>query len=305
LRLFPAADQLDTEHDPYAELSHPLSEFQTLFRSFGTRKSVPSLQHVLKKSIESPFLPSSFCDRVDQMDGEGDPYTELSRLVSELQTLRENFSALQSGELPQYRLFVEFLENDRRERLARLEQLRDDQLQAARVAYEAALQAHEIEYSQRVGSLGDRIQELIQLKFNILSEEMPEPVKYFQMRAHETGGPFGREFGVLAEDTTIFDDSSLLVRNPETASAHAETVSPIGELMPPEYEFRDGNLWVRGRTVHIGTRVAITIAKGSPRIGTVQAISRTGVDVATEKGQYVKIPLLALNLGIGVLEKFT
>jgi hypothetical protein len=82
-----------------------LSELQTLSRLFGTwNKRILSLTQP-----EQAYIVSEL---VDQMDGEGDPSPELSRLVLELQTLRENFFALQSGELPQYRIFVDFLEND-------------------------------------------------------------------------------------------------------------------------------------------------------------------------------------------------
>jgi hypothetical protein len=51
--------------------------------------------------------------------------------------------------------------------------------------------------------------------------------------------------------------------------------------------------------------VAITVGHGSPKFGIIQVIQCGGVKVLTEKGQHLKIPLLALNVEIEALEKCT
>jgi hypothetical protein len=112
-----------------------------------------------------------------------DPPAELTSLLSALEVLRRDISALQSGDSPECRRVFDNLDDIQRQRLARLEQFRDDQLRAARTSYEAAVEANEMEYENWTNSLLERIEDLIRLKFNILAETMPGPISCFQTRA--------------------------------------------------------------------------------------------------------------------------
>jgi hypothetical protein len=237
-----------------------------------------------------------------------DPHSELSRLLTELEALRASFNALQLNEIPAYRDYVEALESERNRRLARVDEFYEQQVQGAQQAYAGALHMSEHNYEHSVASLSDRIHQLIQLKFSVLAEEMPEPVRYFQMRAHETEGPFGREFGSSQGDAAVLDDQTLNGKNDEGVLSEAELARALEAVAEnrTEYEIREGALWIRGgATFQIGRRVMLTVGAAGRKYGVLQAVNRNGIDVLTDKGQVVKVPLLSLNLGITSIDKYT
>jgi hypothetical protein len=123
-----------------------------------------------------------------------DPHQELNRALSEFESLRASFAALQNNELVECHAFVDQLDEIRRLRLESLEAFHEQEKQLAQQAYESSLYANENDFTHNVGSLSDRIRQVLQFKFNIRAEEMPEPIKYFRSRAHETDSPFAVKF---------------------------------------------------------------------------------------------------------------
>jgi hypothetical protein len=72
----------------------------------------------------------------------------------------------------------------------------------------------------------------------------------------------------------------------------------------PLYAIRDGTLCVRGGAVmQAGTRAVLSIGMKRTKAGTIQNVTKVGIDFLTDKGEVVTVPLLSLNVGIDGIEK--
>jgi hypothetical protein len=223
---------------------------------------------------------------------EPDSHAEISSLVRALDCLRAKVAAFQADQVPECRNCIADFESIRDERLRDLDSFEREESEFARKAHASELSSSEGSYADGLAALPDHIRALIHFKYALLAEEMPAAVQYFEQAVG--GLPFGARFGAApaaAISCALGDGEAPSPALLEEAAARAEC------------EIRDGALWVRGVALAIGARVRLSAGGADPIPGTVQAIERGAVDVATDDGAVVHVPVLALNLGADALEK--
>jgi hypothetical protein len=155
---------------------------------------------------------------------EDDPHEELAHLIAELETLRADLEAIQVDNLPDYHQFLDELDEVRQLRFESLDRLHDQEIEAAKKTCDGALCANDHDYEQNIRSLTDHIRQVIQFKLNILIEQMPDPVKYFQSHAYETDSPFAIDF-CRRRDGPI-DSRLTVVQSTESPLSGEELVDP-------------------------------------------------------------------------------
>jgi hypothetical protein len=219
---------------------------------------------------------------------------EIVRLERELDTLMASWNLVKSRQFPELPAFSERMSAIRQERLESINAYHEAEIAAADTNLKGTLYAIENDYERSLGIATARVQDFVQMKFDLLAQEMPEAADYY--RTYQNSCPF---LGEIFQGHKIPDSLSVSETSEPILSKH-EINMALSEIASNKRHIfvEKGVLFVGDAQFNIGDSATIDFGSAVSSEVIIELISDAAVAIRLPDGVGISIPVIALDIGL-------
>lgn len=214
---------------------------------------------------------------------------ELDKLLETRNSIEEDYTALNNLSNPIYQEHLRQLEKIYENKMAAVEQWRENEHSSAEKYYRSQIHGINNDYEEKMSQVVGRLNDFLAFKFQLLQEKFPEAAAYFESQGYKWPVPERVQKPALhmTPDVEIeISDQPLMTQNQVEEDTTAVSSIMEGRVNP--------EMHLKG--LQVGDPALLTLPRLPPLRGTIGAISEDHFEFNRESGKVLTISFSSLEL---------